>query len=52
MLQFYKGEARRAAGQDAAAREAFETYLAKAPNADDRWLVEANLKKLTAKKGS
>ncbi len=34
-------------GDDEKAREAFETYLAKAPDADDRWLVEASLKKLS-----
>jgi predicted Zn-dependent protease len=33
-------------GQADKARSAFETYLVKAPDADDRWLVEASLKKL------
>jgi len=40
------------AGQTAAARTAYETYLAKAPAAQDRWLVEASLKKLTGTSGS
>ena len=38
------GEALRRAGDKPAAAEAFETYLAKAPDAEDRWLVEASLK--------
>lgn len=39
-------EASRKAGDKAGARAAFETYLAKAPQAQDRWLVEAGLKSL------
>lgn len=35
------------AGDKAAAKTAYETYLVRAPNAQDRWLIEANLKKLT-----
>lgn len=34
------------AGKPVEARAAWETYLAKAPDAEDRWLVEASLKKL------
>ncbi|MBO9708342.1 MAG: M48 family metallopeptidase [Caulobacter sp.] len=34
------------AGDKAAARSAYETYLVRAPQAQDRWLVEASLKKL------
>ncbi|MFZ5668365.1 MAG: M48 family metalloprotease [Pseudomonadota bacterium] len=33
-------------GKAAEARTAYETYLARATGADDRWLVEASLKKL------
>lgn len=33
-------------GKTAEAKTAWETYLAKAPTAEDRWLVEASLKKL------
>ncbi len=33
-------------GKTAEARTAYETYLAKAVDAEDRWLVEANLKKI------
>ncbi|MFT4253548.1 MAG: M48 family metalloprotease [Caulobacter sp.] len=35
------------AGDRPAARTAYETYLARAPQAQDRWLVEASLKKLS-----
>lgn len=35
------------AGDRAAAKTAYETYLARAPQAQDRWLVEASLKKLS-----
>ena len=35
------------AGDKAAAKTAYETYLVRAPAAQDRWLIEANLKKLT-----
>jgi predicted Zn-dependent protease len=35
-----------------AARAAYETYLAKSPNAKDRWIVEASLKKLTGASGT
>jgi predicted Zn-dependent protease len=34
------------AGKSTEARAAWETYLARAVDAEDRWLVEANLKKL------
>lgn len=40
------------AGQAAEAKASYEMYLAKAPTAQDRWLVEANLKKLTGTSGS
>ncbi|MBW3560068.1 MAG: M48 family metallopeptidase [Proteobacteria bacterium] len=40
------GEAHRKAGDKAAARGAFTTYLERAPQAEDRWLVEATLAKL------
>ncbi|MGE5502074.1 MAG: M48 family metalloprotease [Ignavibacteriales bacterium] len=40
-------DADQALGQRDKARAAYETYLAKAPDADDRWLVEASLKKLS-----
>ena len=40
-------DAEQALGNGDKAREAYETYLAKAPQADDRWLVEASLKKLS-----
>jgi predicted Zn-dependent protease len=36
-----------AAGEADKARAAYETYLARAPSADDRWLVEASLKTLS-----
>lgn len=35
------------AGDRPAAKTAYETYLARAPQAQDRWLVEASLKKLS-----
>ncbi|EJL34758.1 putative Zn-dependent protease [Caulobacter sp. AP07] len=35
------------AGDTAAAKTAYETYLVRAPAAQDRWLVEASLKKLS-----
>jgi len=35
------------AGDKTAAKAAYETYLVRAPDAQDRWLVEAGLKKLT-----
>ena len=40
------GEALRKAGDPHSAAEAFRTYLAKAPAADDRWLIEDTLKRL------
>ena len=40
-------DADHALGKADKAKEAYETYLAKAPDADDRWLVEASLKKLS-----
>jgi predicted Zn-dependent protease len=40
------GEARRKTGDRAAARDALTQYLAKAPDAQDRWLVETTLKTL------
>lgn len=46
------GEANRAAGDKLKARMAFEQYLAAAPQAQDRWLVEASLKKLTEGAGT
>lgn len=41
------GDLAQQAGDRAAARTAYETYLARAPQAQDRWLVEASLKKLS-----
>lgn len=38
------GDAARKAGDKAAARAAFTTYLERAPQAQDRWLVESSLK--------
>jgi predicted Zn-dependent protease len=35
------------AGDKAAAKTAYETYLVRAPAAQDRWLVEASLKKMS-----
>ena len=35
------------AGDAPAARTAYETYLTRSPQASDRWLIEASLKKLT-----
>lgn len=46
------GEAQRAAGDKDKARTAYETYLARAPEAEDRWLVEASLKKLNEGQGT
>lgn len=46
------GEAQRTAGAPDKARAAFEIYLANAPEAEDRWLVEASLKKLNEGQGS
>lgn len=40
------GEASRKAGDKAAASLAFTTYLARTPDAQDRWLVESTLKTL------
>lgn len=40
------GEAHRKAGDPAAARAAFTAYLERAPQAEDKWLVEAALAKL------
>jgi len=40
------GEARRRAGDGAGARAAFAAYLERAPEAEDKWLVEATLAKL------
>ena len=42
------GEAQRKQGDRAAAADAFRTYLTRAPEAEDRWLVEATLKSLEA----
>ena len=39
-------------GKSAEARTYYETYLAKAPTADDRWLVEASLKKINGSTAS
>lgn len=41
------GAALRKNGDKAAASKALQTYLAKAPQADDRWIVEGDLKTLT-----
>lgn len=46
------GDLQLKAGQDSAARESYAAYLAKAPTAQDRWLVEASLKKLTGNSGT
>lgn len=46
------GDLQLKAGQTGPARTSYETYLAKAPSAQDRWLVEANLKKLVGTSGS
>jgi predicted Zn-dependent protease len=40
------GDMQSKAGKPAEARAAWETYLARAVDAEDRWLVEASLKKL------
>jgi tetratricopeptide (TPR) repeat protein len=45
------GDSLRRAGDNQAAVGAFETYLEKAPQADDRWLVEASLKSLKGNGG-
>lgn len=39
-------------GAPAEARASYETYLAKAPTAPDRWIVEASLKKLMGTTGT
>lgn len=39
-------------GKTADARSSYETYLVKAPDADDRWLVEASLKKINGSTAS
>lgn len=41
------GDAARKTGDAAAARQAFQDYLTHAPDAQDRWLVEASLKSLS-----
>jgi tetratricopeptide (TPR) repeat protein len=41
------GSVLHAAGEADKAKAAYETYLARAPSADDRWLVEASLKTLS-----
>lgn len=45
------GEAERKAGDRKAAAKAFETYLAKAPGAEDAWLVQASLKSVESTEG-
>jgi hypothetical protein len=40
------GDAAKKAGDTAAARQAFQDYLTHAPEAQDRWLVEASLKSM------
>jgi predicted Zn-dependent protease len=40
------GDADLKAGDKAAAKDAYKTYLDKAPSAQDRWLIEASLKAL------
>lgn len=40
------GDAQRRAGDRRAAADSLQTYLSKAPDAEDRWLVEASLKTL------
>ena len=42
------GDAARKAGDAATARQAFQDYLAHAPEAEDRWIVEASLKSMQA----
>jgi predicted Zn-dependent protease len=46
------GDLQMKAGQADQARASYDTYLAKAPTAQDRWIVEANLKKLTGASGT
>lgn len=46
------GDLQLKAGQTAAAKASYETYLAKAPTAQDRWIVEGNLKKLIGTSGT
>jgi predicted Zn-dependent protease len=41
------GEALRKAGDQPGAGQAFAAYVAKAPEADDRWVIEAELKRLS-----
>ena len=41
------GAALRKSGDKAGASKALQTYIAKAPQADDRWIVEGDLKTLT-----
>lgn len=41
------GNLYQAAGDKTRARTAFETYMARAPDAQDRWMVEAALKAVT-----
>lgn len=47
-LEAYRelGDALRKAGDKTAALSAYESYLAKAPDADDRWIVEGSVKSL------
>lgn len=46
------GDLQLKAGQSDGARQSYAAYLDKAPTAQDRWLVEANLKKLTGNSGT
>lgn len=46
------GDLLHGAGQPAPAEAAYRTYLDKAPQAQDRWLVETSLKKLTEGAGT
>ncbi len=46
------GDLQAQAGDKAAARTAYQTYLARATGANDRWLVEATLKKLDGDSGT
>jgi predicted Zn-dependent protease len=46
------GDMQAKVGKTVEARTAYETYLAKAATADDRWLVEASLKKINGSTAS
>lgn len=46
------GDLQLKAGQSDSAQQSYTAYLTKAPEAQDRWLVEANLKKLTGNSGT